>query len=400
MKKMIAFLVIIILLAGCGVKDNSSFDGTSRMIDDEEMESETNSVLENDGEMTFEKVDVFIPDYMPEEKNTYGISNSNLSAGGYLGRSIMTEQGEYIYFIFKNSIYKYKEGGQPIQILSSDEYLHGINICGDYIYYTEGSYELSASNLGQIKRVRTDGEEIETLVDGVAADEILVVNNVAENIIYYVGITYNNSSNSSLCLFKYDMKKNESEKLISFSANECSILGVNQDTQIVYWGEKYKGNNENFWNIGCYDISTSQYETFFEEPNEKIGDIFVAGNKLIVDEFGWMQYIGVIDSNKRTVECEQLLDPNYRGIILADNENIIVRQSLDIWLVNIQNMMRVIPNNSSNFNLSEVPEAIKLVENDNGTNCGIAKGWFYYMPDEETICRVKVDGSDWEFFMQ
>lgn len=342
----------------------------------------------------------FVPDYMPGEQNLYGISNANISAGGYLDSCMMTEQGEYIYFIFRNCIYKYKEGEQPIEIVTSDEYLHGINICGDYIYYTEGNYELSISDSGKIKRIRTDGTNAETLVEGVVADEIFVVNNEMENVIYYIGITYNNSSNPSLCLEKYNMTTNNCEKLVSSNAHKLMIIGLNQDTKKLFMGEKYERNNETFWNIGCYDILGYQYEQFFEEPDGRIGDIFLSRDDLIVDEFGWIQYIGMIETSGKNTEFEQSLDPNFRGVILVDDENIVIRQSMDIWLVNIESMRNAIDVNNNHFKLSEIEGAIKLVGNDNAKKCGIAKGWFYYMPDEDIICRVKLDGSNWEFFMQ
>ena len=85
----------------------------------------------------------------------------------------------------------------------------------------------------------------------------------------------------------------------------------------------------------------------------------------------------------------------------------IALKSLDMWLVNIEDLKSAIGSGNLTLNefsnLSNVPGAIRLVSNDNAVTGGISDGWFYYMPDpyeSGTICGVRLDGGDWEFFSQ
>lgn len=345
-----------------------------------------------------EEVDEFIPDYKPGEENEYGVSNANLAAGGYLDDNIMTEQGEYIYYIFENSIYKYKEGGTPVAIIGSTECIHGINVCGDYIYFTEGAYELELENTGSLMRVRTDGTNMELLATGVAGNEIFVIDNDEETLVYYIGMAYNNSSNPLICLSKYNLNTLATEEITYTSANAVHIVGFDRESQILYLDEEYSRNNETYRNIGCCDIKTNQYETLFDEPSGQLGDFFVANDCIVANEFGWMEYVEIIDVLGGNTDLEQRLDQNYRGIVLVDEDKVIFRQSLDICMISIDNMRNVIPVDER-INLKDIEGAEVIVSNDNAQKCGVANGWFYYMPDDETICRVKLDGSDWEFFM-
>ena len=84
------FLLLPVLAAGCSVA--SEDQNITEMYISETEDGHYDEVLEND----------FVPDYdNAGEINKMGISNSNINAGGF-----MTMQGQYIYYIYNNSIHK------------------------------------------------------------------------------------------------------------------------------------------------------------------------------------------------------------------------------------------------------------------------------------------------------
>ena len=166
--------------------------------------------------------DIFVSDYTPGEENVYGVSNANLSAGGLRFEAMMTAQG-------------------------------------DYIYYIEGTP--SAEYPAVLKKVRTDGMEMEILTDNVAGSRMLAVNESGTVIIYYVGIAYNNSSRPSICLSAYNNETGISESLLSFDANNIFIIGMDETSSRLYIAEKYgdSPDRSSQYNLGYYDIGNAQF---------------------------------------------------------------------------------------------------------------------------------------------
>lgn len=174
--------------------------------------------------------DIFVSDYTPGEENVYGVSNANLSAGGLRFEAMMTAQG-------------------------------------DYIYYIEGTP--SAEYPAVLKKVRTDGMEMEILTDNVAGSRMLAVNESGTVIIYYVGIAYNNSSRPSICLSAYNNETGISESLLSFDANNIFIIGMDETSSRLYIAEKYgdSPDRSSQYNLGYYDIRNAQFIICKERKN-------------------------------------------------------------------------------------------------------------------------------------
>jgi len=176
-----------------------------------------------------------------------------------------------------------------------------------------------------------------------------------------------------------------------------NIVGFDLEKQILYLYEIHD-KHEGFDNVGYYDLRTKQYNTLYDKPKGDLGDIFIANDCIVINNFGWMEYVGLVDISGSGKDIKLDLDPNYSGIDVVDEDTIIFSQSLDICMINIDNIKKIV-SDDNNLNLAEVEGAEVLVSNDNAQKCGIANGWFYYMPDDETICRVRLDDSKWEFFM-
>ena len=398
------FLLLPVLAAGCSVA--SEDQNITEMYISETEDGHYDEVLEND----------FVPDYdNAGEINKMGISNSNINAGGF-----MTMQGQYIYYIYNNSIYKCKEGSEPALLASYDNPVYCINVCGDYIYFSTYSVDSDAYSIIQL---RTDGDEQCILVQGLSNSTFLLVND-SKPMIYYTGLTNNQSSEIVKCLAEYDIDTGTANiryKFLDDSSkysyyydrenHDARICGFQNNKLLIH--EFY---SRVFSVVGWYDLALDQFDAidWGEEYGIQVrGEVFPLENGDLLFEFPVTAVVDRIihynEQNGIIFDAKTDLSQKF-NIQTVYNDQMIYWTNNEIWMLPVTELEKslypetgfVVAPADDTIQIWNVADAQLIIQDQNATSFAVAGDWLYYKTgdyDDEDIYRVKMDGSNWEYFM-
>lgn len=327
-------------------------------------------------------------------------------------------QGEYIYYIYNDSIYKCKEGSAPALLASYDNPVYCINVCGDYIYFSTYSVDSEAYSIIQL---RTDGDEQRVLVQGLSGSNFLLVNDI-KPIIYYIGLTNDQSSEVIKCLAEYDVETGGADILYKFSNDTSKQINDFETGHKVYIRGYHAGKvllYEDYRDIasivGWYDLSLNQFEAVDWEKDYGVGGscyVFPLENEDLLYEFPMFAVDRIIYYNMQSgVTFDANTDWSQSlNIRTVYDDQIIYWFDDAIWMLPVTELVSalypetgfVVAPADDTIQIGNVQNAQLVIQDKYAISLAVFGEWLYYKTEDddvEEICRVKLDGSDWEYFM-
>lgn len=373
MKKIILLLLavtLVFLLISCGTANDTK--ESSDDIDNAE-------VTEVEQPDTDEK-EVFKADFDPGQENYLGNTAANL-----IWDCSVAKQGDWVYFFDgKRGIIKSNEvTGETVPVAKITGFQ--ISVQGDYVYFMQDKGDElvdhgKRSNVGELWRIRTDGEELETI-----ADKVFIHNKVG-NIRYansYYGIAGNkiylrkqireSNGDAKFCICRMNTDGTEVEQINDGNA----LLGVTESHVFFYTGTiccipidsdgteiiefKYKNKNIYFEDPFSIEGDTLYY---FPRSEKKLYQVKAQSPQ----DYTFIYDFGASVDRKR----EGLAFNVYKGLVFACYEGL---RTIDIASGEEKKL------NEGNYT------GIKVFDDK----------WIYFR-DLEGFNRISQDGDGYQFF--
>lgn len=341
---------------------------------------------------------VFVSDWQEGEMNIEG--NKSYRIVNESNNFYFTEQGEWVYYIFENCIYKENSLGETILVAQFDFNPKDISVVGDWIYYFYDSC---------LYRIRTDGQENRVIITEIDS--------------YYI---YNNR------IF-YTYTEQTSADKYSSTIKSCTL--ELEDVQAFYCFSSLEYDDDTMqWNIiGGYDnklyyvpaIRVDSHNSYIEDTVIPMGI-----NYIDLDTLEHVEYIGkdhsfLCSDYKNHVYCimsDYIVAKKTGGAIadvlrffdLRSEESFTVTPKLDGYFLNYlfdvgydelngRFLMSGKTGDKREISLW-VTDGIEGVVNNNwleltsddATSFINTKNYIYYKTGEDTVYRIDYDGGNWK----
>ncbi len=297
-----------------------------------------------------------------EPASNYGNTNGNITNG-----ALAAVQGEWVFYINEDVIYKAKADGSEETYLADEAY--GVNVVGDWIYF------LKNDNMYKIK---TDGSE-ETRI---SEDFVPYTFAVAGDWIYYGTVQpyegYENREETediSMALGEYGIYKIRTDGSERTQLTPFICHGLNIDGDILY----YLDIDNRIWQIRTDGSDERQLLDEYCEYLNVSGD--------------WIYYVnyydgGIYRMQKDGTNSEYITDGDILNVtedwLYYSNYDFSEDYSSDIGLYKIR------PDGSENTQLI----------NDRVFSPSIVGEWIYYLSMDEDYWlyynKIRTDGTGWQ----
>ncbi len=212
--KQVSYVCLALLLAlsltACGQKADANPKGNLNGVEQQQTEPDSKA---------------FQPDYSPEQKNFLGNTAANLMQGAYVAK-----QGDWIYYFngVKGIQKRNDVTGETKDVTSESG--SQISVQGDYIYFIN---DISNDDLGELCRIRTDGEDFSIIANDLECVKSDYIHNafysIAGDTVYFCQYIRQPNGDTKKFLCKMNLEGSEIQPLF-----EADFLYGTTETHVIF----------------------------------------------------------------------------------------------------------------------------------------------------------------------